>query len=368
MSLAQYILELKNGQQQYSQAVEPQRKKRKFDEVYGGNENWPVGSFTTYPDISFSIPQRKKLKLDLRDQIRGGIRVRNANDDVETLILYERIEDIVCLPVPEKAQAQHNFCVFASTHTSQDLFSPPEHILWTLPAASTAPTKAGLIEALNRGLQPYDMRVEEPNKEEFSSQLSQAVRKGETAYHVRAFRGAKEGYLFFLPTGIFWGFKKPLEFFPFRVIEAVSYTSILQRTFNLVVSIKLFSDAEVKDFEFSMIDQADFAGIDAYVKRHGLQDASMAEQRRAKKVNVNGAKKGAAEAEEEDGEGELQKAHREIEQKADDDDDEEDDENFDPGSEGESEGEGSSSGGDDQAGGQDGDDGEDDEAMGDDEL
>ena len=71
----------------------------------------------------------------------------------------------------------------------------------------------------------------------------------------------------------------------------------------------------------------------------------MAEQRRAKKVNVNGVKKDSAEGMV-DGEGasELDKARREVEaaENVDDDDEEEDDENFDPGSEGESEGSGSS--------------------------
>lgn len=90
-----------------------------------------------------------------------------------------------------------------------------------------------------------------------------------------------------------------------------------------------------------MIDQADFAGIDAYVRRHGLQDASMAEQRRAKKLNVNGLKGEEGSGDDGDGEGELQKAQREAEDL--EDEDKEDDENFDPGSEGESEGSGSSS-------------------------
>ena len=81
-----------------------------------------------------------------------------------------------------------------------------------------------------------------------------------------------------------------------------------------------------------MIDQADFAGIDAYVKRHGLQDASLAETRRAKKYNVNGVKRedGAEDAEEE-GESELTKAQRDAEMKADEEEHDEEDEMFDPG-------------------------------------
>ena len=102
------------------------------------------------------------------------------------------------------------------------------------------------------------------------------------------------------------------------------------------------------EIEFAMLDQADFAGIDEYIKRHSLQDASMAEVRRAKKYNVNKDQDG-----EEGGDSELQKAEHEANQAADDDDDEEDDENFDPGSEGESEGEGDSSDEDDEGGGGD---------------
>jgi hypothetical protein len=62
---------------------------------------------------------------------------------------------------------------------------------------------------------------------------------------------------------------------------------VLQRTFNLVIAATEGASAEAKETEFSMIDQADFGGIDEYVKRHGLNDASMAADRRAKAYNVN---------------------------------------------------------------------------------
>jgi hypothetical protein len=106
-----------------------------------------------------------------------------------------------------------------------------------------------------------------------------------------------------------------------------------------------------------MLEQADFAGINEYVQKHGLQDASLAADRRAKKLNVNkaGGKKrevanGAAVAADADGEeeSELQKAERELQ---DQEDDEEEDDDFDPGSEGESEGEGSESSDEEGGGG-----------------
>lgn len=103
-----------------------------------------------------------------------------------------------------------------------------------------------------------------------------------------------------------------------------------------------------------MIDQVDFAGIDAYIKRNRLQDASMADSRRAKKLNINGAKGTNGAVEPEDEEGHLEKATREAED-LDDEEEEEEDENFDPGSEGKSEGSGSS--GEEEDGGDYGDGG-----------
>lgn len=149
------------------------------------------------------------------------------------------------------------------------------------------------------------------------------------------------GYLFLLSTGILFAFKKPLLFFSFDTIDSVSYTSVLQRTFNLNVMARPSggSEEDNQEFEFSMIDQADFSGIDTYIKRHGLQDASLADARRAKVYNVNkptGDEPVTTEAGGED-ESELQKAQRELE-----DQEDEEEEDYDPGSD-DSEGSGSSS-------------------------
>lgn len=163
------------------------------------------------------------------------------------------------------------------------------------------------------------------------------------------------GYLFLLSTGIFFGFKKPLIFFAFENIESISYTSVLQRTFNLNIATRASASEEIQEFELSMIDQADYAGIDGYIKAHGLQDASLAEARRAKRYNVNGGKteKGSevneAGSMEIEGESELQKAQRELE-----DQEDEEEEDYDPGSDGDSDGSGSSSEEDSQGGEDDG--------------
>jgi hypothetical protein len=140
------------------------------------------------------------------------------------------------------------------------------------------------------------------------------------------------GYLFFLGPGILWAFKKPILFLPFHNISSISYTSVLQRTFNLVVTAREKGTDEEMEIEFAMVDQDDFAGIDAYIKRHGLNDASLTASRRAKVYNVN-AKRGAAAAEvgaeapetganagveNGEGESELQKAEMMLQDEEDD--------------------------------------------------
>lgn len=351
--IAHYIKHLQHtsSQEPLKSQEEQPSKKRKLEERPIDTEIWDKESVCEVTDLSFSIPQRKKLKLSVNKSASAGLRAINASGTSEFGVNWDCVRDIVCLPVPEKAQAQYNFCVLSATTDGL----ATDQIVWTVPETSpkdgtivgSTTSEPGetyrtlLTSIFNQALTPYKKRVIEPDKQEFASQVVQAHRKAESAYHIKAFRGSKDGFLFPLPNGIFWGFKKPLEFFSFDAVDSVSYTSVLQRTFNLNIIARAAADAEPQEFEFSMIDQADFAGIDDYVKRHELQDASMAEQRRAKKLNVNGVKGEEAKQEGVDQEeGELEKATREAE---DLEDEEEDDENFDPGSEGESEGSGSGS-------------------------
>ncbi|KAK2749639.1 hypothetical protein FQN57_005861 [Myotisia sp. PD_48] len=323
-------------------------------------------------DMSFVIPQRKKLRLELTRGTPGGrefLRARNqASNEIEFGVPLAKIQHILCLPVPEKAQRQYNFCVIPEYRDG--ITAAPEGVVtfeplvWTVPDApprtaflgSGTPVMEGaslaetnqsyLISVLNEKLK--NIKVIQPDANQFVSAKPEAHRKTEKAYHVRAFRGSKEGYLFFLSTGIFFGFKKPVIFCPFANIESISYTSVLQRTFNLNIATRSSTKPdEIQELEFSMIDQADYPGIDAYSKKHRLQDASMAEQRRAKMLNINAPRGGEDEGQNGDGnaseeESELQKAQRELERQQANEEDEEG-EDFDPGSDGDTDGSGSSS-------------------------
>ena len=225
------------------------------------------------------------------------------------------------------------------------------------------------LKAAGRGV-----AITEANPKLFSSAIKEAHRPNEQAVHVKAFRGSKDGYLYFLPNGILWGFKKPLLFLPKEQIIAVSYVAVLQRTFNMVIEVDVrykqedgSYQEEREELEFGMIDQEDFAGIDAYVKRHGLQDSSMAEARKAKRLGINAVKGEEGETVDVGDGGELKKAEAALEHNDEEDEDDEDEgtdgEDFDPGSEGESEGSGTSSEeeSDAEGGGQGNDEDDDDE-------
>lgn len=367
VSQQRLIEELTKKPSTATDSTENLSKKRKLD---NGDEStaqdrdfWHSGSYSTVKDVSFTIPQRKKLTLELGDAA-AGLRARHSTTNtVEFGVKWSQIQHVVCLPMPEKAQPQCAFCIIPTRNLGITALSgaanAPDQISWTVlnttpkpgifsddvKTALNEPIKDVMVRILNKRLEKRNLQVIEPQNNELSSKLPQAQSKRPNTVHVKAHQGNKEGFLFFLSTGIIWAFKKPLIFFAFDSIDSIFYSSIVQRTFSLNIETRVAETGnELKNFEFSIIDQTEFPGIDGYVKRHGLADASMAEQRRARKLNINGnkAEKGA---DDEDGPGELEKAAMEAEKAAtndEDDEDEEDDENFDPGSEGESEGEGTS--------------------------
>ena len=288
------------------------------------------------------------------------------------------VEHVFCLPVPEKTQQQHNYiliprgsCLPTSVKTPVEAADP---LLFTVPA--TAP-KTGTVDGANASsvadtyqslfnwaignhlrdaASTTTIVAADPGK--FHSMVRQPHRPNEKAVHVKAFRGSKDGYLFFLETGVLWGFKKPVMFIPLARIAAISYTSVLQRTFNMVIEA-FVEGGETEEMEFSMLDQEDYGGIDeTYVRRKGLQDRSMAEQRRAKMELAENAKKGEGEGVVEGGE--LEKAGVEAEQQLQDEEDEEE-EDYEPGSDADSDGSGTSEESDEDGGGDEEGDEEDDE-------
>jgi hypothetical protein len=276
--------------------------------------------------VGYNEPDAQRLAVQAVNPATGAVEYELPGAD---------IAHVLRLPVPEKATKQYNYVLLTRSGSA---FEP---VVFTLPATPlkggtyTFPPSKGtsdtpLDDALNGVLGPHDLALTLPDEKVFASAVPEAHRKSEKAYHVKAFRGSKDGFLFFLSSGIFFGFKKPLLWLGTDDIESISYTSVLQRTFNLNIAFRK-PDGEVEEIEFSMLDQADYSGINEYVQSKGLNDASLAAGRRAKSelkkkggAAVNGEGAGA-DGEEDDGRTELEKAEAQLQ-----DEEDEDEEDFEP--------------------------------------
>ena len=132
-------------------------------------------------------------------------------------------EQIFCLTVPEKATRQRNYVIIpkggdgVTTSTDDGATNGAEPIVWTVPetAPKTVTLGAGVdagsgadgdanttaddetyVSVISRAIKEGWGRRREvvtPRKEEFVSALTESHRKGEPAWHVKAFRGSKEG-------------------------------------------------------------------------------------------------------------------------------------------------------------------------------
>ncbi|KAL9108623.1 MAG: hypothetical protein Q9227_006569 [Pyrenula ochraceoflavens] len=429
--IARYALSLQSGSEEpaakkrkteqngdTSTVNPPQGVKRPIDDTYIKKG----GLMFDMPDISFILPVRKKLKLQVWSL---GIHAKDAKtDELQWYMDRERARDTFRLPLPEKAQKQSMFVILPAGADGLRKVpivegqSPAEAAIFTLnefPSDAKAQAlgkyrQPALVNSIDKHNQIGDdigmdyeegRKVEatlkywftmlgdevseltEPFDREFTSTLPDPLRKGEKLFYVKCYRGTKDGFLWPLPNGLLFTPKKPILFFRFDDITSIHYSNIVQRTFSLNITTKVSKphsngtgptggqeaeeeEEEEAEWEFSHIDQSEFAGIDAYVKKHQLHDASLAESRRAKASRLEKRKaaaiskgtwvRGDVIIDEEEGEEEeeelteLAKAERELQ-----DVEDEGEEDYDPESEGESEGSGSSDG---EGGGDQGGEGE----------
>jgi len=196
---------------------EPSNKKRKLDGAISQTNGATtasvedVKSVFSCKDVSFQVPARKKLKLDIaasaRDLRRQEIRLQNEKiGEVEYTLSADHIDQAFCLPVPEKQLRQWNFVLFPKPGALDSSGMPCEQVVFSMnevPPAGACSSTQPEVETdtfvtvtereLNRMLHFQGKRVVIPSAAEFSSSVPQSHRKGEKAYHVKAHRGSKEG-------------------------------------------------------------------------------------------------------------------------------------------------------------------------------
>lgn len=130
-----------------------------------------------------------------------------ANGTIEFAIAWKDVDQVFCLPIPEKAKKQHHFIVIPvhgdGVVPIPDLMSSaPEPIVWTFEEATGKnivededPGPTPIAEAIHHCLiqAGTGKNVVFPQANEFASATPESHRKGDKAYHVKAHRGSKEG-------------------------------------------------------------------------------------------------------------------------------------------------------------------------------
>jgi hypothetical protein len=130
----------------------------------------------------------------------GRILVFQASCKFTTEVLTRTLDQIFCLPVPEKTKRQHNFVAIPYNAHGLVPIAPgaPEPIIWTAfepgPKDTEAPREPQhTADLLQKQLKPFGKSVVFPDEDEFASAIVQSHRKGEVAFHVKAHRGSKDG-------------------------------------------------------------------------------------------------------------------------------------------------------------------------------
>jgi hypothetical protein len=112
------------------------------------------------------------------------------------------VEQVFCLPVPEKAKRQHNFVIIPRGGDGLTVSAPgitaPEPFVWTVmetgPREEVDESEPALTtRLLNEKLSKHGNAVIYPDDNEFASAIPPTGRPGEKSYHVKAHRGSKDG-------------------------------------------------------------------------------------------------------------------------------------------------------------------------------
>lgn len=247
-------------------------------------------------DVSFQLPARKKLdliitrtRLILYNPKQNAIEVQYNLDDLSQL-------GGACVPSPDKAVKSYTYTIFLKTE-DVIVFNTQEKANVTLKKPDTEDQilETNKHEVISQLITEHArVPITQPSKEFFrSTGVSSITGKQEDRSHVIGYLKAKDGFLFFLPTGILFGFKKPTLFFPVSSLASTVITNITQRTFDLTLTLRPESkilgsagfrttkDGDDDTVQFSMIEQSEYGGIEAYTKKVNINDHSMTEERKA---------------------------------------------------------------------------------------
>ncbi|TPX60416.1 hypothetical protein PhCBS80983_g01813 [Powellomyces hirtus] len=239
----------------------PASKKRKISETSSTD---PLQC--TIQSLSFTLPARKRFWLRIRST---SLHITAPHsDEVVACHQFADIAYAFCLPTPEKVKAHYTVyllpkdggdaVVFGFEDKAAMLVMNSEGV--SKPATSDGKTgKAVVLELLAQ----LPCKIVEPNPKDFVVESYSGV-----SMHLECHYTSKAGFLYLLSTGILFGFKKPILFFPFPSIEGANITK-LGRDFRIVLDRREEGSDEPVTYEFEHINIAIMGKVMSYVDKYG---------------------------------------------------------------------------------------------------
>jgi hypothetical protein len=233
--------------------TEPQKhKKAKLDINVGDLQ-------CTFQECSFSSPKRGKYQLCIHEK---GVSLRGK--DTELVLRFDRISRILLLPTPAKS---NHFTVVIVPHSNSPIldtdtivFSFEEKLFkmntaWILSGKTTyARVKAALSRIHSQVIEP------DPNVFLSSKQPTKNSKSPISKVYLDCYVKSKDGILYLLPGGMFFGFKRPMMYIDTTAsfFRELGVQCVTGRTFDLVATLE---DNEKEELiEFKMLDQGEYDG------------------------------------------------------------------------------------------------------------
>ena len=288
---------------------ESQFAKRKRSSAEGSTTTEPADAVFTLNSISATSPVRKKVNITIH---KSALSFTNPSSKaVEAIIPLSSLTRAFLLPTRGKSKPHWTVVLLSSDNADSgkpsDASPPNPQVIFGLDAlaspAVTTTTYSGAeptVDTVSKGsptkptilafLSHLGTPVLEPTPDVFKSACAGAT-SGVSANEdgvpgVEAYRGAKQGSLWFMKEGILWGESKPCEFWAVEDLigknEGLRVVSASGRTCTVILTRKEKRDEEQgedggndddgedvgEEAHFGLVDAREKPGIDAWVRAY----------------------------------------------------------------------------------------------------
>lgn len=230
--------------------------------------------------LPFSQP-RKRLSLEVSTV--GQIRLLSKEGVVERSWPAGSCKRIARLETPEKPKRHWSWVLWFTQKTEEGEDETVVGCVFSLPEAGCEAWKvnvAGGKEGKEEGIRSarwmddqlhrlIQLPVITGDPEIFSARRRTPYARGQgktgTSQFITCYYGSREGHLYLLPQGVFFGFRKPCFWLGKDTILGTRIQGVTSRTFNVV-----FCTGLEEEMMFEMLDHEEYDPLVGYLERMGI--------------------------------------------------------------------------------------------------